>query len=120
MKWGEIFPDPDMVGATEYLAIYDAIKDADLIGGIPFADKDPEDELSSEQLDHITAMLEEFKGHAQALLDKIKPPVETFENGEEHAIYSRLDWNTAVDDHETNLGYSDWVAQQIEVAGHDD
>ena len=72
VRWGDIFEDPDMVGATEYIAIHDAIKDCDAVGGIPFADADPDEVMTQEQLDYIEAMLEEFLGHSTELLSKIK------------------------------------------------
>lgn len=72
IKWGDIFEDPDMVGATEYLAIHDAIKDCDAVGGTPFADADPDEKMNDEQLDHIEAMLDEFAGHAAELRKKLK------------------------------------------------
>lgn len=57
MKWRDIFQDPDMVGQTEYLAIYDAVATSVLGTENP----DPDRELTEKERRLIKDMLEEFR-----------------------------------------------------------
>lgn len=72
MKWNEVFPNPDLVGASEYLAIYETL--AGLLADIPGFR--PDKQLSPEALETITAALGEFRAWAdklQVALGKRKP-----------------------------------------------
>lgn len=65
MTWQEAFPNPDEVGASEYRAIHDDI--------IACMLSQPEKMTEIEEIQMVYAMLEEFKGHAEALMKKIYP-----------------------------------------------
>ena len=67
MKWGDIFEDPDMVGQTEYLAIYDAIASAAMNTESP----DPQQPVNREQRQRIAEMLREIGSQAQRLSEAL-------------------------------------------------
>lgn len=72
IKWGDIFEDPDNVGATEYAAVHDGIAGSSAIGDLGFGEEmDPEAEMNDEQLDMIGAMLDEFMAHASTAKKKL-------------------------------------------------
>ena len=76
MKWGDIFETPDMVGQTEYLAIYDAIASAAMNTESP----DPQQPVNREQRQRIAEMLREIGSQAQRLSEALAEslPVRTY------------------------------------------
>lgn len=72
MKWNEAFPNPDLVGASEYLAIYETI--AGVLATVPGFK--PDQELSPEALEMIKDVLGEFRAwtdRLQVVCGKGKP-----------------------------------------------
>lgn len=63
MKWGDIFQDPDMVGSSEYRAVYDLIATAVMGADEP----DPEAKISTPKQERIQGILEVLMDEAQAV-----------------------------------------------------
>jgi len=65
MKWNTIFSDPDIVGQSEYRAIFSCIHDA-------VENPGPNDELDSEAVGLILSGLEEFDDWVDELRNRIR------------------------------------------------
>ena len=76
MKWGDIFPDPDAVGQTEYLVIHDAIASAVMETESP----DTEQTVSRDQRQRIAEMLDEIGSQTRRLAESLSKnvPVKTY------------------------------------------
>lgn len=68
VTFGEVFNDPDMVGQSEYRAIYDVIVDGAFNGSVP----DDDHVLTSEEAEHTLSMLTELKDLAADLRKELK------------------------------------------------
>ena len=67
LKWGDVFPNPDMVGSSEYRALHELLADvADLSNG-GSADPDPEAEIAEAKRIHMLAVLEELEGWTKSI-----------------------------------------------------
>ena len=62
MKWKTIFPDPDVVGQSEYRAIYDTVSD-----GI-----DGRTTMNSDDQELVCDMLAEFEDWGKSLREKMQ------------------------------------------------
>lgn len=75
VKIDKVLPDPDMVGESEYRAIFECIVDAleDAGGGVSafFSGEAKTMRLSPRELKIVVGMAEQFRDHAQAIIDKV-------------------------------------------------
>ena len=55
--FGDVFDDPDMVGQSEYRAIYDTVVDVAFNGNVPDDDR----VLTKDEREHIHWILKEFQ-----------------------------------------------------------